>query len=164
MTAPMRVMLVEDEALILMQMEALVQDAGHEVVGTAMRSDEAIDLAQALRPDIVFIDLALCDGGSGLDVARTIRDSAETMLIFVTANPLKLGGDLAGAAGIIAKPFTRSVVSRGMVYLEECVRHPPPVSTLPQGMWMAKTFLPKREGPSSKADWTNQAPTGTAAS
>ncbi|WP_267427031.1 response regulator [Methylobacterium sp. GC_Met_2] len=59
MTAPMRVLLVEDEALVLMQMEALVQDAGHEVVGSAMRQDEAIHLAQALRPDIVFLDLVL---------------------------------------------------------------------------------------------------------
>jgi hypothetical protein len=49
----------------------------------------------------------------------------------------------------IAKPFTRSVISRGMAYLEECVRHPPPLSPLPQGMWMAEAFLPKREASSS---------------
>ncbi len=65
------------------------------------------------------------------------------MLVFVTANPLKLGNDLAGAAGVIAKPFTRSVVCRGMAYLEECVRHPPPISALPPGMWMTKSFLPR---------------------
>ena len=55
----MRVLLVEDEALILMQMVALVEDAGHVVVGTAMRRSEAIDLAQVLRPDIALVDLSM---------------------------------------------------------------------------------------------------------
>ena len=141
MTEPMRVLLVEDEALILMQMEMLVEDAGHVVVGTAMRCDEAIAIARDLRPDIAFVDLSLCDGDSGLDVAQALREAASPMIVFVTANPLKLGDDLAGAAGVIAKPFTRSVVAGGMTYLEECLRRPPPVSPLPQGMRMAPEFL-----------------------
>ena len=141
MADPLRVLLVEDEALILMQMEMLVEDAGHVVVGTAMRSDEAIHLARDLRPDIAFVDLSLCDGDSGLDVAHALREVASPMIVFVTANPLKLGDDLAGAAGVIAKPFTRSVVAGGMVYLEECLRRPPPASPLPQGMRMAPEFL-----------------------
>jgi two-component system, response regulator PdtaR len=137
---PLRVLLVEDEALILMQMEALVEDAGHVVVGTAMHAEEGVGLARELRPELAFVDLSLCDGGSGLDVARALREAADTMVVFVTANPLKLGADLAGAAGVIAKPFTRSVIAGGMVYLEECVRRPPPVSLLPQGMRMAERF------------------------
>ena len=141
MADPLRVLLVEDEALILMQMEMLVEDAGHVVVGTAMRSDEAIHLARDLRPDIAFVDLSLCDGDSGLDVAHALREAASPMIVFVTANPLKLGDDLAGAAGVIAKPFTRSVVAGGMTYLEECLRRPPPASPLPQGMRMAPEFL-----------------------
>lgn len=141
MTPPLRVLLVEDEALILMQMEALVEDAGHVVVGSAMRCGEAIGLAQDLRPDLAFVDLNLCDGDSGLDVAKALQDMPEIMVVFVTANPLRLGDDLAGAAGIIAKPFTRAVVAGGMLYLEECLRRPPPICVLPQGMRMAPEFL-----------------------
>lgn len=141
MTQPMRVLLVEDEALILMQMEMLVEDAGHVVVGTAMRCDEAIALARDLRPDIAFVDLSLCDGGSGLDVAQALRTTTDVMVVFVTANPLRLGDDLAGAAGVIAKPFTRSMVAGGMPFLEECLRRPPPARPLPQGMRMASRFL-----------------------
>ncbi|XYD12688.1 response regulator (plasmid) [Methylobacterium sp. NMS12] len=141
MTVPMRILLVEDEALILMQMESLVEDAGHVVVGTAMRSDEAIDLARTLRPDIVFLDLSLSDGGSGLDVAKALHDTAAAMIVFVTANPLRLGNDFAGAAGVIAKPFSRAVIAGGMPYLEECLRHPPPISPLPMGMRMAAEYL-----------------------
>ena len=139
---PLRILLVEDDALILMQMEALVEDAGHVIIGTAMRSEEAIDLALELRPDVALIDLNLCDGGSGLDVAEALREMADVLVVFVTANPLRLGDDFAGAAGVIAKPFTRSVIAGGMTYLEECVRHPPPSSPLPPGMRMAAAFLP----------------------
>lgn len=141
MTPPLRVLLVEDEALILMQMEALVEDAGHVVVASAMRCGEAIGLAQDLRPDLAFVDLNLCDGDTGLDVAKALQDMPEIMVVFVTANPLRLGDDLAGAAGVIAKPFTRAVVARGMLYLEECLRRPPPICVLPQGMRMAPEFL-----------------------
>lgn len=142
MTEPMRVLLVEDEALILMQMEDLVEGAGHRVVGTAMRCDEAIELARAVRPDLAFVDLSLCEGGSGLVVARALQEVDGLMVVFVTANPMRLGDDFSGAAGIIAKPFTRAVVADGIAYLEECVRHPPPVGILPAGMRMAPQFLP----------------------
>ena len=136
----MRVLLVEDEALILMQMEALVEDAGHVVVGTAMCCKEAIDLAHDLHPDLAFVDVSLGEGQSGLVVARALLDMTGVMVVFVTANPLRLGEDFAGAAGVIAKPFTRSVIAGGMLYLEECLRRPPPISLLPQGMRMAATF------------------------
>lgn len=142
MKAPMRVLLVEDEALILMQLEALVEEAGHLVVGTAMRSGEAIDLGHALHPDIAFVDLSLSDGDTGLDVAQALQAMDGVMVLFVTANALRLGSDFAGAAGVIAKPFTRAVVAHGLSYLEECVRRPPPVGTLPNGMRMAPRFLP----------------------
>ena len=142
MTQPMRVLLVEDEALILMQLEALVEDAGHLVVGTAMRSAEAIDLAREVHPDLAFIDLNLCGGDSGFDVAEALKAMDDVMVMFVTANALRLDSDFAGGAGVIAKPFTRAVLSHGLAYLEECVRHPPPVSTLPNGMRMAAPFLP----------------------
>ena len=142
MTEPMRVLLVEDEALILMQLEALVEDAGHLVVGTAMYCAEAIDLARAVRPNLAFVDLSLADGGSGLVVAEALKEMRDVLVVFVTANPLCLGDDFAGAAGVIAKPFTRAVVAGGISYLEQCVRHPPPVSALPSGMRMAAEFLP----------------------
>lgn len=145
----MRILLVEDEALILMQMEALVEEAGHLVVGTAMRSAEAIDLAHAMRPDIAFVDLSLGDGDSGIVVARALTAVEGVMVMYVTANALRLGRDFAGAAGLIVKPFTRAVMTAGIAYLEECVRRPPPVSALPSGMRMADPFLPAGSSASS---------------
>ena len=63
------------------------------------------------------------------------------MVVFVTANALRLGDDFSGAAGVIMKPFTRAVVTQSMAYLEECLRHPPPISLLPAGMRVAIEYL-----------------------
>ena len=143
MTAPLRVLIVEDEAVILMQMEMLIQDAGHVVVGTAMRSEEATGLARELLPDIALVDLHLCDGDSGVVVAQKLHAMGGVMVVFVTANPRQLGDDFAGAAGVIVKPFTRAVVATGMPYLVECLRRPPPAIALPTGMRMAPEYLPR---------------------
>ena len=86
MSEPLRVLIAEDEALILMQLEFLIEDAGHPVVGTAATSDEAIALARETRPDLVFVDLQLRGGSSGLDIVRALRDEAAMVLVFVTAN------------------------------------------------------------------------------
>ncbi len=141
---PLRVLIVEDEALVLMQLEMMVEDAGQVVVGTAMYSDEAVRLARATRPDLALVDLQLADGKfAGLVGAKGLREIEGVMIVFVTANGLLLGSDFAGAAGIINKPFTRAVIAHGLAYLEECVRHPPPVSALPSGMSMAAEFMPQ---------------------
>ena len=142
MTEPMRVLIVEDEALILMQLEDLVEEAGHCVVGTAMQGAEAVALAQGVRPDLALVDVSLGDGHTGPAVARALTAMGGVTVVFVTANPLRLDDDFAGAAGIIAKPFSRAVMARGIAYLEECVRHPPPVSALPNGMHMAARYMP----------------------
>ena len=135
-------MLVEDESLILMQLEDLVEEAGHLVVGTAMRRAEAIDTAFRVLPDLAFVDVSLCDGESGIDVAHALRAIDDLMVVFITANPLRLGTDFAGAAGVIVKPFSRAVLARGLSYLEKCVRHPPPADMPPSGMRMADRFMP----------------------
>ena len=141
MTGPLRVILVEDEAVILMQMEMLVEDAGHRVVGTAVGCAEGIALARALRPDVAFVDLHLGSGGSGLDVAMGLRDLDDVMVVFVTANARRTEDGFCGAAGVIAKPFTRAVVAGSMSYLEECLRRPPPALSVPHGMRMAPVYL-----------------------
>lgn len=139
----MRVLLVEDEALILMQLEVLVEEAGHLVVGTATRSAEAVEVAFATRPDVVLLDLSLSDGDSGLDVAAALQPISGLVVVFITANPRRLGNHLAGAAGVITKPFSRAVLVRGLSYVEECVRNPPPVGLPPIGMRMAPHFQPR---------------------
>ena len=140
MSDPLRILIAEDEALIVMQLEMILEDAGHCVVGSAATAPEAIDKARGTLPDLVFVDLQLRGGSSGLDIVRTLRDDG-AMLIFVTANAARFTDDFEGAAGIIAKPFTEAVILDTVAYLQECVRRPPPRMSMPLGLRMAPDYL-----------------------
>ena len=126
MVEPLRVLIVEDEALLLMQLEMAVEDEGHDVVGTAMTSGEAITLARMVEPDVAFVDLQLLDGPTGVDVARYLRGSKGTMVVFITANATRLPTDYEGAAGVVSKPFSQAGIVATIRYLAQCVRYPPP--------------------------------------
>ncbi|MCJ2129995.1 response regulator [Methylobacterium sp. E-045] len=141
MNEPLRIVVVEDEALIVMQLEILIEEAGHEVVGTAVSARDAVAVARRTRPDIVLIDLQLKGGSSGLDVAKDLADEPAMMLVFLTANASGFHDDFAGAVAVIAKPFSEAIIGNTMVYLEECIRTPPPVSNLPFGLRLAPGYL-----------------------
>ncbi|MGU3361054.1 response regulator [Methylobacterium sp. M6A4_1b] len=140
MSEPLRVLIAEDEALILLQLELLVEDAGHVVVGTAATADEAIGIARDVRPDLVFVDLQLRGGSSGIDIVRALRAEAAMVLVFVTANAQHLPEGFEGAAGVIAKPFTEVVIFDTMAFFRECVREPPPRSSVPLGLRLAPAY------------------------
>ncbi|MDT7952700.1 MAG: response regulator [Acetobacteraceae bacterium] len=130
--APLRVLIVEDEALLAMDLEAMMEDAGHLVVAEAASLAEVVALDVSLDPAIAFVDFQLAKGSSGLDAARFIaRRWPEAVIVFVTANPLKVPHDFAGAHGIIAKPFSRTGLLSAMNYIAEGVIDPPPVSRQP---------------------------------
>jgi two-component system, response regulator PdtaR len=140
MSAPLRVLLVEDEAAILMQLEALFEDLGHEVVATAMSSNEAIALLAETAPDLVFLDLQLLDGFTGINVARHIGTrqagrpadrNPRPEVVFMTANVSRVADDLDHAIGVLAKPVSRTALGATVRYLAECLRTPPPTSDRP---------------------------------
>ena len=80
------VLVVEDEALIAMEIEARVEDAGHRIVGRATTVDEAVAAAERDRPDVVIMDLRLADGSWGGDAARAILTRFGARAIFVSGN------------------------------------------------------------------------------
>ena len=75
----LRVLIVEDEALVAAELEWLVIDAGHEAVGTAVAGDDACDLAEALRPDLALVDVNLVDGPTGVPAARRMAASLRSL-------------------------------------------------------------------------------------
>lgn len=83
---PLRVLIVEDEPLIAMDLEMVFEDAGHEVVGTARTADHAVAMARAQAPSLVIIDLNLADGTSGVDAARRIRLFSGVAIAFASGN------------------------------------------------------------------------------
>lgn len=140
MSEPLRILIVEDEAVLMMQLEMLIEDAGHVVVGTAFSAAEAIRVAHETRPDVAFVDLQLRGRSSGLDVARAIRDLEGVTIVFVTANANVLVDDFAGGVGVIAKPFSKAVLAGSLPFLEEVVRRPPPRRAQPLGLRLAPDY------------------------
>lgn len=147
MDEPLRVMIVEDEALLLMQLESTIEDEGHDVVGTAMTSGEAIALARLVEPDIAFVDLHLLDGPTGIYVARHLRASDKTLVVFITANATRIPEDYEGAAGIVSKPFSQAGITACIRYLSECVRRPPPQRPVPTELRIAPAYQEQVNAP-----------------
>lgn len=124
---PLNVLIVEDEALLAMDIESMVLDSGHCVVGEASSLREVRDIILEHAPDIAFVDIQLDEGSSGLDVCAFIREKwATTAIVFLTANPKKIPADFCGAYGVIPKPFSRAGLMSAMRYVEEGVCDPPP--------------------------------------
>ena len=86
MTAPLRVILVDDEPLAVERMQMLIaRVADVAVVGTASSGEAALRLAEALRPDAVLLDIAM-PGMDGIDLARALGGlPAPPKVVFVTA-------------------------------------------------------------------------------
>ena len=63
----MRVLIVEDEALIAMALADSLEDAGHEVVGPAATMAEALALCEGAPPELAVLDINLRDGSNGVD-------------------------------------------------------------------------------------------------
>lgn len=123
----MRILIVEDEFLIALELESLLQDIGHDVVGIAASSAEAIDLAGQSSPDLAFVDVHLSDGLTGIDAARALSEKEVTVL-FMTANAKRIPEDFAGARGVIAKPYTERGVKEALAYVtagEKCEEKDP---------------------------------------
>ena len=118
---PLRVLIVEDEVLLATELEYLVAASGAEPVGHAMTSPEAMDLAQRLRPDLALVDVHLGDGPTGIDAARAMTDHCGAIVLFITANMKRLPDDLAGACGVMSKPYSEHQIRAALAFIEECM-------------------------------------------
>lgn len=81
----LRVLIVEDEVLIAMNLESMIEDSGLEVCAIASTGAEAVTFAKALHPDVVLMDVSLIGGMDGIEAARQIREAIDARIVFVTA-------------------------------------------------------------------------------
>lgn len=103
----LKILIVEDEALVALQIGAFLEDAGHTVLGVADDRASARELARsaASPPDLALVDMRLSNGSRGTDVAADLAAQGIRVL-FVTGNcPAKCGVGLA--LGCLHKPFSQ---------------------------------------------------------
>lgn len=116
----MKVMIVEDEMLLAMELESEVEMAGHHVTALAMSSEQARRELEANRPDFAFVDIHLMDGPTGIDVGRALA-AAGIPYVFVSGNIKKIPEDFAGALGAIEKPYTMNGMKNALTYISAIV-------------------------------------------
>jgi two-component system, response regulator PdtaR len=97
------ILIVEDEIFVASEMEAILQDAGHTIVGIAADQRSASSFAADAPIDVAFVDLNLRDGHTGPEIGQQLGGTG-TAVVFVTANPRMLGDGVAGTIGVLTKP------------------------------------------------------------
>ena len=106
-----RVLIIEDEPIIAMDIEGIVRDLGHDVVGVAVTRDEAVAMAVSEKPGLILADIQLADDSSGIDAVKDILNQFQVPVIFITAFPERLlTGERPEPTFLITKPFQRSTV------------------------------------------------------
>ncbi|MEJ5978062.1 response regulator [Novosphingobium sp. PS1R-30] len=102
------VLIVEDEFLVALQLEDILTDAGHKVVGIV--PDQASAHALDEWPEVALVDLNLRDGPSGLTIAQQLAERYGTVIVYVTANPAQIGTPAPTALGVVQKPFSHHAI------------------------------------------------------
>ena len=105
-----RVLIADNQALLRQGVKHALESAGHiEVVGEAATSEDAVDLAAALAPDVVVMETGLPDGG-GVEAVRTIKQRCPNVRILVLSSegdPEAFGkAAAAGAIGYVLKDIS----------------------------------------------------------
>lgn len=105
------VLIIEDEPLISMQLENLVTDLGHRVIGTAATRSQALEIFSEHPAGLVLADIQLADGSSGIDAVEDLLKFGDLPVIFITAYPEKLlTGERPEPTYLVTKPFQESTV------------------------------------------------------
>jgi DNA-directed RNA polymerase specialized sigma24 family protein len=116
-----KVLIIEDEPLIALDIQILVEQLGHDVTTIARTHTEAVRATLDSRPGLILADIQLADGSSGLDAVNEILGTQEVPVIFITAFPERfLTGMAPEPAFLITKPFSadsvKAVISQALFF------------------------------------------------
>lgn len=103
---PSRVLVVEDEPVIALDIATSLEGNGHTVVGIATTHRQAVTMSRQHHPDLILADIRLADESSGLEAVHEILREAELPVVFVTAYPERLlTGTRPEPTFLVTKPF-----------------------------------------------------------
>ncbi|AUC12106.1 response regulator [Agrobacterium pusense] len=136
----MKILIVEDEALLAMELESEVEEAGHEIVGVAAESKQALSLIEKSSPQFAFVDIQLLDGPTGIDVGRHLA-SRSIPYVFVSGNLKRIPEDFAGALGAIEKPYTMNGLQNALEFINTIVNGEHQSVTAPPSLVLSPRLL-----------------------
>jgi CheY-like chemotaxis protein/DNA-directed RNA polymerase specialized sigma24 family protein len=109
--AATRILIIEDEPVIALDIASTVREDGHSVIGIATTHAEAVDLAAREPPGLVLADIQLADDSSGLEAVNEILEHYDVPVIFITAFPERLlTGERPEPTFLITKPFDTDIL------------------------------------------------------
>lgn len=111
-----RILIVEDEAVVALELRFVLEDLGHEVIGAAADAAGARAIAQRGDFDLALVDIHLSDGPTGVEVGRELAQSG-ALVLYITANPGMLGEGVSGAVGVLTKPTDERSVQTAVDYV-----------------------------------------------
>jgi len=106
---PARILIVEDDFLIALQVETALAEAGFHVVGVAASAEEATELAAAHQPALVVMDIRLSGTRDGIDLAIELYRDHAIRCLFATSHAdarARLRAEPANPLGWLQKPYT----------------------------------------------------------
>jgi CheY-like chemotaxis protein len=109
-----RILVVEDEIFVAIEIEHVIEEMGFTPVGIAADRQSALALAD--DADVALVDLNLQDGPTGANVGRTLAQRHGITVMFMTANPSQLGDGVPGTIGVLAKPVSDSDLRAAVAY------------------------------------------------
>jgi DNA-directed RNA polymerase specialized sigma24 family protein/CheY-like chemotaxis protein len=117
------VLIIEDEPLIAIDIEAIVEGLGHRVHGIARTHDESVALFKSGSPGLILADIHLADGSSGLEAVNELLKLREVPVIFITAFPERLlTGERPEPTFLLTKPYqpemVRATISQALFFDE----------------------------------------------
>lgn len=110
-----RILIIEDEALVAMELRFILEDLGHEVAGVAADARDARQIARESDVDLALVDIHLSDGPTGVGLGRDLADEGVTV-VFMTANPGMVRNGVAGTIGVLSKPTDERAVEKAVDY------------------------------------------------
>jgi DNA-binding NarL/FixJ family response regulator len=111
-----RILIIEDEALVAMELRFVLEDLGYEVVGSAADARTARDLAKQALVDLALVDIHLSDGPTGVDLGRDLAQEDGVTVVYMTANPGMVRNGVAGTIGVLSKPSDERAVEQTVAY------------------------------------------------
>ncbi len=107
-----RILVVEDDQIIQLDLRRHLKQLEYVVVGAASSGEEAVTKAAQLEPDLVLMDIRLRGAMDGIEAARQIRSARDVPVIYLTAQ----GGDDLSRNGCdvldrrVTKPFKQTAL------------------------------------------------------
>lgn len=103
-----RILVVDDEVVISMQVEERLNSMGYNVVGRASSGKEAVEKARELMPDLVLMDIVMPGSMDGIEASRAIKKDLDIPIVFLTAfadDVNIMRAKVTEPFGYIVKPF-----------------------------------------------------------